>query len=95
MEKNQTEVTCPAWMLDSTTRMRHLLLAISSEFLVNPRDILSNSRCGDHALCRQVGYWVLRQTTRLSHYQIADRFNRHNHTTIQFGVATVEHMRES
>lgn len=88
-----TEVTCPAWMLDASHRLRKLLLALSHEFLVNPHDIISVSMHKSASLPRQVGYWVLAETTRLSHRSIAERFRRYNHTTIGHGIKLVQRKR--
>ena len=92
---NDEEVTCPAWMLDTTSRMKRLLLAISREFWIDPRSILGGDFTKSAVEARQVAYWVLRQTTRLSFEQIALKFNRKYHDTALDGFNVVEQRRKT
>lgn len=92
---DETPVTCPAWMVSAANRMKTMLLAISEEMLLNPVDIMSNKCTKDISRARQIGYWILRQTTNLSYMQIANRFHRADHATILHGLTIVEKNRST
>jgi chromosomal replication initiation ATPase DnaA len=74
--------------------MKRLLLAVSQEFWIDPRSILGGDFTKSAVEARQVAYWVLRQTTRLSYEQIAKRFNRRYHDTALDGFNEVERRRK-
>lgn len=89
------EVTCPAWMVKASTMLRHILESIADEFYIDPVDIMSGNNTDEVADARQVAYWVLRSTTRLTSDQIAKRMNRRDHTTVLHGIAKVEERRNA
>jgi chromosomal replication initiation ATPase DnaA len=87
---NTEPVTCPAWMVQTATAMRRLLLSLEEEFFVSPRDIMSTTVTKDIAEARHVAYWAVRNATNLSYGSIANRFNRFDHTVIKHGCERIE-----
>src|ERR1700694_3001384 len=83
------EVTCPEWMVKASTRIRQILEATADEFFVDPVDIMSGNFTADVTQARQVAYWVLRQSTRMSCQQIAHKLNRRDHTSALTGINKV------
>jgi chromosomal replication initiation ATPase DnaA len=87
------QVTAPDWMLAATRRIRGVLEAVGDEFVIDPIDIMAGGCGADVAEARHAAFWILQQTTNLSHRNIADRLGRRDHTTVGHGLAVVEERR--
>jgi hypothetical protein len=87
---DQREIVCPVWMVKASQQIRHILEAIADEFYVDPIDIMAGNFTEDVTEARQVAYWVLRQSTRMSSKQIAHKLNRRDHTSALTGIKAVE-----
>lgn len=75
-----------------TVTAKGIQVVVSEYFGVNPADLVSEKRPKELVLPRQIAMYLCRELTQMSFSNIAQAFNKQNHTTIIHACARTEEL---
>ena len=75
-----------------TATSRGIQIAVADHFGIEIEDLVSQKRTRELARARQIAMYMCRELTQMSYSNIAQAFNREDHTTIIHACRQIEKM---